>query len=66
MSKKDKQQHQKKPSSEEPKSDTSTWPLLLKNISTLITRTNHFTPIPSGNSPTERPMSEHLKYGEIN
>ena len=66
MSKKDKQQHQIKPSSEEPKSDTSTWPLLLKNISTLITRTNHFTPIPSGNSPTERPISEHLKYGVIN
>ena len=41
-------------------------PLLLKNLSTLITRTNHFTPIPSGNSPTERPISEHLKYGVIN
>ena len=42
MSKKNKQHHIK-PSSEEPKSDTSTWPLLLKNISTLITRANYFT-----------------------
>ena len=38
-------------------------PLLLKNISTLITRTNHFTPIPSV---THQPISEHLKYGVIN
>ena len=54
------------PSSETPSNDTSNWPLLLKNISQLITRSYHFTPIPSGNSPTERPINEHLKYGVIN
>ena len=54
------------PSSETPSNDTSNWPLLLKNISHLITRSYHFTPIPSGNSPTERPINEHLKYGVIN
>ncbi len=29
-------------------------------------KTNHFTPLPSGWSPTSRPLDEHKKYGVIN
>lgn len=46
--------------------DTSEWPLLLKNLSSLISKTTHFTPIPSGCNPTSRPLKELLKYGIIN
>jgi H/ACA ribonucleoprotein complex subunit 4 len=49
-----------------PKLDTSNWPLLLKNFDSLLVRSYHFTPIPSGSSPTSRPIEEHLKYGVIN
>jgi len=56
-----------KPSSKPaPKPDSSEWPLLLKNIDDLVVRSNHYTPIPSGNSPISRPMEEYLKYGVIN
>lgn len=46
--------------------DTSDWPLLLKNISTLNVRTTHFTPVTNGHNPVNRPIEEHLKYGVIN
>lgn len=36
------------PASHTPKLDTSNWPLLLKNYSTLNVRTSHYTPIPCG------------------
>ena len=49
-----------------PKLDTSKWPLLLKNFDSLLVRSYHYTPIPSGSSPTSRPIEEHLKYGVIN
>ena len=49
-----------------PKLDTSNWPLLLKNFDSLLVRSYHYTPIPSGSSPTSRPIEEHLKYGVIN
>jgi H/ACA ribonucleoprotein complex subunit 4 len=49
-----------------PKPDTTEWPLLLKNVDDLIVRSNHYTPIPSGHSPLNRPIEEYLKYGVIN
>mmetsp|Transcript_14061 Transcript_14061/g.21889 ORF Transcript_14061/g.21889 Transcript_14061/m.21889 type:complete len:117 (+) Transcript_14061:630-980(+) len=49
-----------------PTLDTSNWPLLLKNYSSLLVRTGHFTPIPCGNSPLKRPIIEHVRYGVIN
>lgn len=48
------------------KTDTSSWPLLLKNFSELNIKSNHYTPIPNGFSPTARPLTELLKYGVIN
>jgi H/ACA ribonucleoprotein complex subunit 4 len=49
-----------------PSLDTSNWPLLLKNFSSLLVRTGHFTPIPCGHSPLKRPIKEHVRYGVIN
>lgn len=46
--------------------DTSEWPLLLKNYAALNVKSTQYTPIPMGNSPLNRPLSEHLKYGVIN
>jgi H/ACA ribonucleoprotein complex subunit 4 len=55
-----------KPNEVPAKIDTSNWPLLLKNISDLNVRTNHFTPVTEGFDPVNRPIAEHLKYGVIN
>ncbi|CEM00819.1 unnamed protein product [Vitrella brassicaformis CCMP3155] len=49
-----------------PPIDTSTWPLLLKNYDKLNVRTGHYTPLPHGCSPLNRPLSEYLAYGIIN
>lgn len=46
--------------------DTSGWPLLLKNYSKLNVRTGHYTPLPYGNSPLNRSLSDYLSYGIIN
>lgn len=46
--------------------DTSDWPLLLKNYDKLNVRTGHYTPIPMGNTPLKRPLSEYIRYGIIN
>lgn len=54
------------PSTNQGKIDTSNWPLLLKNVSNLNIRTNHFTPCTQGFNPINRPLEEHLKYGIIN
>ncbi|XP_074657624.1 H/ACA ribonucleoprotein complex subunit DKC1-like isoform X2 [Tubulanus polymorphus] len=48
------------------KLETSQWPLLLKNYDKLNVRTNTYTPIPSGCSPLQRPIAEHVKAGFIN
>lgn len=40
-----------------PPLDTSKWPLLLKNYSTLNVRTGHYTPIASGSTPLARPLA---------
>lgn len=55
-----------KPQSTTPPLDTSKWPLLLKNYSSLHIRTGHYTPIPSGNTPLRRPIQEYVRYGVIN
>jgi len=48
-----------KPSKDKPKVDTSDWPLLLKNYDKLNVRTNHYTPIPKGYTPHQRPLDEY-------
>jgi H/ACA ribonucleoprotein complex subunit 4 len=53
-------------SSEVPKLDTSSWPLLLKNYDQLHIRTSHYTPIPCGMSPLRRTLQEYIRYGVIN
>jgi H/ACA ribonucleoprotein complex subunit 4 len=58
--------YQIKPSSGGATLDTSKWPLLLKNYDSLNVKTHHFTPLPSGWSPTNRPLDEHKRYGVIN
>jgi len=55
-----------KPSSKEPKLDTSQWPLLLKNFDKLNVRTNHYTPLPDGCSPLQRPIADYIGAGIIN
>lgn len=63
-------QHQGKffiePSSAAGKLNTSDWPLLLKNFDRLNVRSNHYTPIPQGCSPLQRPIEEYVKSGFIN
>merc|ERR1712194_757108 len=54
------------PEKSTPTINTSNWPLLLKNYDQLNVRSNHYTPIPSGHTPLNRPLEEHLKYGCIN
>lgn len=46
--------------------DTSEWPLLLKNLSSLVSKSTHYTPIPNGCNPVRRTLDEHKKYGVIN
>ncbi|KAF4733168.1 H/ACA ribonucleoprotein complex subunit dkc1, partial [Perkinsus olseni] len=55
-----------KPSSVSPPIDTSKWPLLLKNYDRLNVRTGHYTPLPFGCSPLNRPLDQHLLYGVCN
>lgn len=43
-----------------PELDTSEWPLLLKNYDKLNVRSYHYTPIPVGNSPLNRPIKEYI------
>ena len=43
-----------------PELDTSQWPLLLKNYDKLNVRSYHYTPIPVGNSPLNRPIKEYI------
>eukprot|EP00835_Amoeboradix_gromovi_P004895 NODE_414_length_9102_cov_0.404754.p2 type:complete len:488 gc:universal NODE_414_length_9102_cov_0.404754:6833-8296(+) len=41
-------------------------PLLLKDADKMNIRSGHYTPLPHGYSPLNRPLSEYLKYGIIN
>ena len=45
-----------------PELDTSQWPLLLKNYDKLNVRSYHYTPIPMGNSPLNRPIKEYISW----
>ncbi len=46
--------------------DTSSWPLLLQSFHLLHQKFSHYTPIPSGSTPNNRPLTEYLKYAFIN
>ena len=48
-----------------PELDTSQWPLLLKNYDKLNVRSYHYTPIPVGNSPFNRPIKEYISQESI-
>ncbi|KAK1295479.1 H/ACA ribonucleoprotein complex subunit 4 [Acorus calamus] len=63
---KEKETHMVKPQSHTPSLDTSTWPILLKNLNRLNIRTGHFTPLPAGHSPLDRPLRDYIRYGVIN
>merc|ERR1712178_61390 len=45
---------------------TADWPLLLKNFEKLNIRTAHYTPIPAGSSPLQRPIADYVRSGFIN
>merc|ERR1719287_117358 len=62
----DKTEYAIKPEKGTPSIDTSTWPLLLKNFDKLNIKTSHFTPLPCGFSPLNRPIDILKKYGVIN
>jgi len=64
--KKDTNEFSIKPDKSLPSSDTSEWPLLLKNYDKLLVRTGHFTPLPNGYSPLKRPIADYVRYGIIN
>lgn len=51
-----------KPESKSPELDTSQWPLLLKNYDKLNVRSYHYTPIPVGSSPLNRPLKDYISY----
>ena len=54
-------------SNEEVVTDSSHWPLLLKNYTKMNIKKATFTPIPdAGHSPVNRPIKEHINYGMIN
>lgn len=55
-----------KPQTFTPKTDTSQWPILLKNYDRLNVRTGHYTPLSSGYSPLKRPLIEYIRYGVLN
>lgn len=60
------EEFQIKPSSKKASSNSSEWPLLLRNFDKLNSRTNHFTPLPYGCTPHKRELSEYIKSGFIN
>lgn len=47
-------------------SNSSEWPLLLRNHEKLNIRSSHFTPLPNGCSPDKRDIVEYIKSGFIN
>lgn len=55
-----------KPQAKAPETDTSTWPLLLKNYDKLLVRCAHYTPIPAGSTPLKRPIKDYVSTGVIN
>ncbi|GME38142.1 Pseudouridine synthase/archaeosine transglycosylase [Neofusicoccum parvum] len=55
-----------KPSAVTAPIDTSEWPLLLKNYSQMLSRSNHFVPIPYGCAPHKRDLKSYVSSGVIN
>ena len=54
------------PSKNNDQTDTSNWPLLLRNFAQLSVKSSHYTPLNNGFNPEKRPLAEHLNYGIIN
>ena len=54
------------PSDEPGSSKGGEWPLLLRDYDKLNVRTNHYTPIPCGSTPSKRPLRDYLKYAALN
>lgn len=55
-----------KPEAAGASTDTSEWPLLLKNFDKLLVRSGHYTPIPAGSSPLKRDLKSYISSGVIN
>lgn len=55
-----------KPSTEEPKLNSTNWPLLLKNYDKLNVRSGHYTPLPEGCSPLQRDIKNYISSGYFN
>lgn len=55
-----------KPENVAPTTNTSEWPLLLKNYDKLLVRLGHYTPIPAGASPLKRDLKSYISSGVIN
>ncbi|KAK6506926.1 centromere/microtubule-binding protein cbf5 [Arthrobotrys musiformis] len=66
VGKKEEDEYAIKPENISPTTDTSTWPLLLKNYDKLRVRTGHFTPIPVGCPPLKRDLKSYVSSGVIN
>lgn len=54
------------PSKTSDSTDTSSWPLLLRNFSQLSVKSSHYTPLEAGHNPEKRPLAAYLNYGVIN
>lgn len=61
-----KDQYIVQPEEGKPKMQSKDWPLLLKNYEKMNVLSTHYTPIPAGSTPLNRPLKEYLKYGIIN
>ncbi|KAH7825247.1 pseudouridylate synthase [Monocercomonoides exilis] len=66
MKKEEEEEKYIKPDDATTSTDTSTWPLLLKHYDRLMVRSSHYTPLPNGSSPLNRPLKEYMRYGVIN
>ncbi|KAK1760630.1 Centromere/microtubule-binding protein cbf5 [Echria macrotheca] len=60
------EQFEIKPQAVTPSTDTSKWPLLLKNYENLLVRAGHFTPVPHGSAPYKRDIKSYVSSGVIN
>nr|3ZV0_C Chain C, H/ACA RIBONUCLEOPROTEIN COMPLEX SUBUNIT 4 [Saccharomyces cerevisiae S288C]3ZV0_D Chain D, H/ACA RIBONUCLEOPROTEIN COMPLEX SUBUNIT 4 [Saccharomyces cerevisiae S288C] len=54
-----------KPEAAGASTDTSEWPLLLKNFDKLLVRSGHYTPIPAGSSPLKRDLKSYISSGPL-
>lgn len=54
------------PAKSSDQTDTSAWPLLLRNFAELNVKSSHYTPLPNGFNPEKRPLKDYMNYGVIN